>query len=233
MTACLSAKCTAPINFSVPPQTRHSRFELPSVSAIFSALNISIGHPPGVSTDDRQRSLRKGQGCASDPEFSGKSGNRQIGSQVLAELGHSQMRNRPLLLTATIKNRPQISDNQKCGGACKIRDRGSSGIGLTTSFTRDSPQPFLEELKRKIPRDEKGKPKHKLFQMLTTEVAHPKLVDHFKEVLAIMRGARTWAEFYEMLDRSLPRFNETLQLPFYDTQAMERLQPPESKEAAN
>jgi hypothetical protein len=91
----------------------------------------------------------------------------------------------------------------------------------------------LEELKRKIPRDEKGKPKHKLFQMLTPEVGHPKLVDHFKEVLAIMRGARTWAEFYEMLDRSLPRFNETLQLPFYDTQAMERLSPPEPKEAAN
>jgi hypothetical protein len=48
-------------------------------------------------------------------------------------------------------------------------------------------------------------------------------IKHFKEVLAIMRGARNWAEFYEMLDRSLPRFNETLQLPFYDTQAMERL----------
>jgi hypothetical protein len=38
-----------------------------------------------------------------------------------------------------------------------------------------------------------------------------------------MRGARNWAEFYEILNRSLPRFNETLQLPFYDTQAMERL----------
>lgn len=36
-----------------------------------------------------------------------------------------------------------------------------------------------------------------------------------------------------MLDRSLPRFNETLQLPFYDTQAMERLSPPAPKEAAN
>lgn len=51
-----------------------------------------------------------------------------------------------------------------------------------------------------------------------------------------MRGARNWAEFYEMLDRSLPRFNETLQLPFYDTQAMERLPQPQwpwEKEAAN
>jgi hypothetical protein len=68
--------------------------------------------------------------------------------------------------------------------------------------------------------------KAKLFQMLTPEMGHPKLIDHFKEVLAIMRGARNWAEFYEMLDRSLPRFNETLQLPFYDTQAMERLPMP-------
>lgn len=81
----------------------------------------------------------------------------------------------------------------------------------------------LEELKRRAPRDEKGRLKAKLFQMLTPEMGHPKLVDHFKEVLAVMRGARNWAEFYEMLDRSLPRFNETLQLPFYDTQAMERL----------
>jgi hypothetical protein len=86
----------------------------------------------------------------------------------------------------------------------------------------------LEELKRKIPRDDRGRPKHKLFQMLTPEVGHPKLVDHFKDVLAIMRGARTWGEFYEILDRSLPRFGETLQLPFYDAQAMERLPPPQS-----
>jgi hypothetical protein len=45
MTACLSGKCTVLINFSVAPQMRHSRLELPSVSPIFSALNISIGHP--------------------------------------------------------------------------------------------------------------------------------------------------------------------------------------------
>jgi hypothetical protein len=85
----------------------------------------------------------------------------------------------------------------------------------------------LEELKRQIPKDDKGRPTHKLFQMLTPDVGHPKLVDYFKEVLAIMRGARNWVEFYELLDRSLPRFNERLQLPFYDTPAMERLPPPE------
>lgn len=81
----------------------------------------------------------------------------------------------------------------------------------------------LEELKRRIPRDDKGRPKHKLFQLLTPDAGHPKLLDHFKEVLAIMRGARNWTEFYAILDRSLPRFNETLQLPFDDTRAMEAL----------
>lgn len=86
----------------------------------------------------------------------------------------------------------------------------------------------LEELKRRVPKNDKGKAKHKLFQMLTSDVGHPKLVDHFREVLAIMRGARTWGEFYDLLERSLPRFDETLQLPFYDTQAMERLPPPQS-----
>jgi hypothetical protein len=84
----------------------------------------------------------------------------------------------------------------------------------------------LDELKKRIPRNEKGRPKGKLFQMLTSDVGHPKLVDHFKEVLAIMRGASNWVDFYRILDRSLPRFNETLQLPFDDSQAMERLAPP-------
>jgi hypothetical protein len=84
----------------------------------------------------------------------------------------------------------------------------------------------LEELKRRIPRDNRGRPKHKLFQLLTPDVGHPKLTDHFKEVLAVMRGARDWEEFYSILNRSLPRFNETLQLPFNDTQAMEALEMP-------
>jgi len=45
MTDCLSGKCTVPINLGVAPQMRHSRLELSSISPIFSALNISIGHP--------------------------------------------------------------------------------------------------------------------------------------------------------------------------------------------
>src|SRR4051812_34089061 len=52
MTACLSGKCTVLINFSVAPQMRHSRLELPLISPIFSALNISISRPPRCGTTD-------------------------------------------------------------------------------------------------------------------------------------------------------------------------------------
>jgi hypothetical protein len=54
-------------------------------------------------------------------------------------------------------------------------------------------------------------------------VGSPKLKDHFKEVLALMRAARNWKEFYTFLDRALPRFGETMQLPFDDSLAMEAL----------
>jgi hypothetical protein len=71
MTVCLSGKCTVLINFSVAPQTRHSRLELPSVSPIFSALNISIGHPRVLM-----------------PEFREK--------MVIVKLGHCKNQTRPL-----------------------------------------------------------------------------------------------------------------------------------------
>lgn len=82
----------------------------------------------------------------------------------------------------------------------------------------------LEELQKQIPRDEKGRLKNKLFQMLTSDVGHPKLKEHFRDVLTLMRAARTWKEFYFILNRSLPRFTDTLELPFDDTRAMEALQ---------
>jgi hypothetical protein len=55
MTACLSGKWTVLINFSAAPQMRHSRLEFPSVSPIFSALNISIGHPRVLIPEFREK----------------------------------------------------------------------------------------------------------------------------------------------------------------------------------
>ena len=50
---------------------------------------------------------------------------------------------------------------------------------------------------------------------LTPDTGHPALVDHFREVLALMRGSRNWREFYTLLNRSLPRFDETIAVRRY------------------
>lgn len=64
----------------------------------------------------------------------------------------------------------------------------------------------------------------KLLQMLTSDVGHTKLQDHFRDVLAVMRAARAWKEFHFILNRLLLWFMDTLELPFDDTRAMESLQ---------
>jgi hypothetical protein len=80
---------------------------------------------------------------------------------------------------------------------------------------------ILDELHRQTPRDDKGRLKNKLTQRLTSDIGHPKLKDHLTMVVALMRAARNWRDFYALLDRSLPRYNTTLELPFDNPKAME------------
>lgn len=70
-----------------------------------------------------------------------------------------------------------------------------------------------DELRRLTPRNEKGRLKHKLFQRLTDEIGHPKLREHIQILIAIMKGHNNWDSFIHMLDRSLPKFNDTYELP--------------------
>ena len=79
----------------------------------------------------------------------------------------------------------------------------------------------LEELHRITPRDPKGRLTGKLTQRLTRDIGHPKLKEHLVMVLALMRAARNWKDFYALLNRSLPRYNTTLELPFDNPRAME------------
>jgi hypothetical protein len=69
----------------------------------------------------------------------------------------------------------------------------------------------LQEL---TPRDEKGRLKHKLFQRLTENVGHPRLREHLSAVVALMKASKTWKQFMEMLNTSLPRYGDTPYLPF-------------------
>ena len=75
----------------------------------------------------------------------------------------------------------------------------------------------LEELKRVTPRSDRGYPKHKLFQRLTSNVGYPKLREHLGSVVTMMKLSQEWGDFLEKLDRIHPRYGDQLPLPFdYD-----------------
>jgi hypothetical protein len=100
MAACLSGKCTVLINFSVAPQMRHSRLELPSISPIFSALNISIGHPRVLIPEFREKvaivKLAKGTTpkIVKGPSIQAPLNGNEITRS--SKLGHSQIQLRTL-----------------------------------------------------------------------------------------------------------------------------------------
>lgn len=72
----------------------------------------------------------------------------------------------------------------------------------------------LEELRRVTPREDNGRPKHKYFQRLTSNVGYPKLREHLGAVVAIMRLSDGWNDSMDKLNRHYPRFGETMMLPF-------------------
>ena len=82
--------------------------------------------------------------------------------------------------------------------------------GYTAELTKDlvyrrlAPG-VLEELQRVQVRNEKGRPKHKLYARLTENHGYPKLKEHLAAVVALMRAAPNWTAFMRMLDRALPK----------------------------
>jgi P63C domain len=72
----------------------------------------------------------------------------------------------------------------------------------------------LNELKRVTPRHESGRPKHKYFQKLTTNIGYPKLREHLGAVVAVMRLSRDWYDFRDKIDNLYPRYGEATQLHF-------------------
>lgn len=70
----------------------------------------------------------------------------------------------------------------------------------------------LAELKKVTKRDEVGRPTHKYFQRLTTNVGYPKLREHLGSVVTIMKLSKDYPDFLEKLNIIHPPFNETLPL---------------------
>lgn len=77
----------------------------------------------------------------------------------------------------------------------------------------------LDELKKVIPKNEKGKPKARLFQKLSDNIGYPKLREHMASVVTIMKLSDNYQDFIGKLDRIHPKYNETMLLPFmYDSE---------------
>ena len=86
---------------------------------------------------------------------------------------------------------------------------------LTNDIVYERLAPFVkEELQRITPRDEKGRTKHRYFQRLTKNVGYQKLKEHLAAVTALMKASTNWDRFYRMLQRALPKYEQTMELPF-------------------
>lgn len=72
----------------------------------------------------------------------------------------------------------------------------------------------LEELKKVTQRDDEGRPKHKYFQKLTTNIGYPKLREHLGSVVTLMKLSGSYQDFKGKLDQIHPPYGRTLQLPF-------------------
>ncbi len=71
-----------------------------------------------------------------------------------------------------------------------------------------------QEIKRKAIRSDSGRPKHKLHQLLTPDLGHPKLKELVISVTTVMKLSHRWLDFKRKLDRVHPAYNETMPIPF-------------------
>ena len=69
-----------------------------------------------------------------------------------------------------------------------------------------------DELRKIVPRDDKGRLKHKLHQRLTEDIGHPKLREHLASVVTLMKAFDDKEIFIRAVDRALPRFDKNLEL---------------------
>ena len=72
----------------------------------------------------------------------------------------------------------------------------------------------LDELKRLNPPTANGKRKVRHHQWLTKDVGHPRLREHLSAVIALMKASANWMGFYRMIQRALPKYNVTQEIPF-------------------
>ena len=74
------------------------------------------------------------------------------------------------------------------------------------------------ELQKLVKRSPSGRAREKLFQHLTEHEGYRHLVNHLAGIKVVMKLSDGLADYQRKLDRLFPRFGDTLQLPFDDTE---------------
>jgi len=69
-----------------------------------------------------------------------------------------------------------------------------------------------QELHELVERDEKGRPKHRLFQRLSEGTGHPKLKEHLIGVTSLMRASSNWRNFKQLLQRAFPKYGDQIEM---------------------
>lgn len=97
--------------------------------------------------------------------------------------------------------------------ATNIRKRPGYVAWITVDIVYNRLAPnVLANLRNLAERNDKGRLKNKLYSHLTPDYGHPKLLEHFVAVIALMRASPNWRIFSSLLNRSLPAYNQTLPL---------------------
>lgn len=88
-------------------------------------------------------------------------------------------------------------------------------VGTWTNDIYDRLAPGITgALHERVRRNAKGRPTHKLTQLLTPEEGKPALERLLEGVILLMRMSKSWAEFQLKLDEFYPKFGDNLTLPF-------------------
>jgi hypothetical protein len=95
-----------------------------------------------------------------------------------------------------------------------------SYIGYWTNdivYSRLAPG-VVAKLKELNPRQISGHRARTHHQYMTEDFGTPELKRHLENLIFLMRGSTTWDGFYRMLQRASPKFGDTMQLPFTETE---------------
>jgi len=72
----------------------------------------------------------------------------------------------------------------------------------------------LQELENVNPKNEGGNRKYRHHQWLTRDVGHPALSRRLYELVGMARACDSWERFYRIVERTFPKLNATMLLPY-------------------